>query len=399
MPVSNPSYFPPPHTSDRIVGITAGQNQTGNNVFLAGANAGKNATITDFLVIGHNSASGAVTDANLSGTIVFGSQSAQALQKAYSGGTSQSPVTLVGFNSIPNVQFAQSTVVMGDNILVTGAGANNQSLSASVLLGSQIGKNVSLDGGGVVSTSVIIGFQAASRATTGTGQILSATIIGNQACGAGDFAGLINGPVVIGFQAQLNGNIDISNCVVIGTSAGATANAAHSVMVGDGAHTANADTVVIGGNGATMPGTQGVLIGNASIAAAGRRNVYVGYSQTGTNGTCEHNIVIGALAGANWPANLSNAFLVENYNASGAVKQALLYGDLANGNLCVGNSTFGTNREFGTSSATNILKIISGTPGSANPVGGGYFYYKAAAPNAGLHFIGASGTDTLVGPA
>ena len=68
-----------------------------------------------------------------------------------------------------------------------------------------------------------------------------------------------------------------------------------------------------------------------------------------------------------------------------AVHRALLYGNLNTGNLVVGKSTFGTDRDL---QGTNTLKIINGTAGAA-PVGGGYFYVLAGI----LHWVSSGGID------
>jgi len=49
----------------------------------------------------------------------------------------------------------------------------------------------------------------------------------------------------------------------------------------------------------------------------------------------------------------------------------MLLGDLAAGNLIIGNSTFGTDRD---TQGTNAVKLLNGTRGAGNPIGGGFFY-------------------------
>lgn len=42
--------------------------------------------------------------------------------------------------------------------------------------------------------------------------------------------------------------------------------------------------------------------------------------------------------------------------------------------------------------ATNVVPLPNGAAGAINPVGGGYFYVL----NGALHWVGSSGTDTVI---
>jgi hypothetical protein len=44
--------------------------------------------------------------------------------------------------------------------------------------------------------------------------------------------------------------------------------------------------------------------------------------------------------------------------------------------------------------AANVVRVINGAAGAVNPVGGGYFYVL----NGALHWVGSSGTDTIIAP-
>ena len=77
--------------------------------------------------------------------------------------------------------------------------------------------------------------------------------------------------------------------------------------------------------------------------------------------------------------------------------RAAIYGRMDQGNLILGNSVQGTNRDWrGTTNPTNAVKLLNGTIGSgANTTGGGYFYVNAGA----LHWVGSAGTDTTIAAA
>jgi len=78
--------------------------------------------------------------------------------------------------------------------------------------------------------------------------------------------------------------------------------------------------------------------------------------------------------------------------ALGGTLLYLLYGDFTKGNLVIGNSTVGVNRDFGAVAATNALKLINGTKGSTGPSGGGYFYASAGQ----VHWVDGGNNDTIL---
>lgn len=380
MPITSPSYFPPSRANGSIIGITAGRLATGAACFLGGQSAGDNSTAPNCIVIGDNSGKGGLSGvANaLNGTIIVGAQSAQALV-----GASQlaGAITLIGNNSLKLATTADNSVIIGHDILPLTSNAAGD-ISKSVLIGDGIWSDAVSRGPG---SSVIIGYKAQN--TTGNVPSPNNVIIG---CFASQNT-LASGPdnVLIGYSVKGSGATTASQQnVVIGS--GAAVNTGGSACNGNVIIGFQATaTSVAGGVGSNIG------IGLGSSACAGTDlvggNVVIGtQASVGQSETTGLNVIIGHKAGTTggvaYLGALGNVLVIET---APVTPSALLYGSFASGNLVVGNSVQGTNRDL--PNLTNSLKLLNSTVTSVTaPVGGGYFYVAAGA----LHWVGSSGTDT-----
>lgn len=390
MPMSQPAYFPPVRGTDQIVGLNAGINQTGARVFLAGQNAGANSTVSDLVVLGSGSLKAGITNADRAGTVVIGSTSLGAL--VGTAGIS-GPVTSVGYN---NANIATGAAVSFSGIVMLGAGiaanyitggnfrdsilignkaadqigvanAGGGTIDQCVLIGQEVARGNSAGDPRNLTSSVIIGYRAALNHGTNTGgQITTSVIIGSAAAQTLGATNLADGNVIIGAGAGSGGLTNASNCTLIGTGAGG----------GTGALT---DNTCVGANaGSVLVGGKNTIVGSGITSQQTSRNIFIGYQAD--NGA---------------PITGSDVLIIGTFDA--AIQRTAIYGDMANGNLIVGRSVQGTNRDFrGTTQPTNVLKLLNGTLGTgANPTGGGFFYVAAGA----LHWFGSAGTDTVVAPA
>jgi hypothetical protein len=340
---------------DREYAPGAGPGASGNFVVMVGLNAGKNSSIANSIVIGNQTANAGITDASLNGSTIVGAQSLQSLTAS----TSQWPaavsgLTVIGQNNLNLAQKADSSVVIGEDILPLLVSSQvNSGLQASVIIGNGIGPGVN---------SLVNGYS-------------QCVVIGFQACPVQTFAST-TGSVFIGSGVCPHATGSNQSSVIIGQAADIGLNTAQSVVIGTTASVSVAGST--SGN---------VVIGYLANGGAGQDVTVVG-SNAGSGNVAAGSILMGRFAGKNIPAATPGAFCVENNNAAA---NAVLYGNLLNGNLLVGNSVDGTNRDLiAGGAATNILKMLNGTKGGANPVGGGYFY------NVGgfLHWVDTAGVDT-----
>lgn len=391
MPVSSPSYFPPQRTADRIVGLNAGTGQTGNRVFLAGLSAGQyTQSINDLYVIGDLALSGGtaaspITDTNFSGTIAVGSSALAVATSLTAGGGNAGPCIVIGRNAVALAAKFSSSIVIGDSALSSFVNAGNASVGKNVLIGNNLGTNVTA----VIATNwnrlVVVGHGALNPSLASTIDAVDCVIIGQNACGT----------------VANSGGLAIAESVIIGSGAGAVFNSGQAeVYVGHGA----------GGSVSASGVLNNVLIGHSVAGAATvKNNVVVGGGQAIANNAIE-NVIVGANLGAPPnPAGQGNIFIGASAGSGdannsgnfgiwlehvGAARHTALVGNMSTGNLVLGNSTPGTNRDTAGAGATNIVKLIAGTKGASNPIGGGYFYITGA--NNDLHFVNSAGADSTL---
>jgi len=380
MPITSPSYFPPSRANGSIIGITAGQNATGARNFLAGMAAGNNSTITDLIVIGDNSGKGAITDPFLNGTIIIGSQSGQSIvQESTSAPNLPGSNIILGFGTYKNITHLDSTIAIGQGIY-PNSNDNQFATSGNVLIGNGIGAAATTN---FITTSVVIGHSALSSVSA--------------VCNAVD-------NVIIGFGALQNSAnaSSVTDNVIIGYKAGqsitgASGSSTQNVIIGstaDAGLASNANTVIgfLAKVASVLAAGSNVVIGNAALGAAVADvigfNVVIGSIARSPSNANGRNVIIGAGAGSTLPITSGQLLVIETNLSS--VQSALLYGSFASGNLIVGNSIDGTNRDFGGVPGTNMLKLLNGTKATvANVVGGGYFYVSGGI----LHWVDSSGND------
>lgn len=348
MPISNPSYFPAVRGVDQIVGLNAGLKQTGARVFLAGQNAGNGSSAADLIVIGDNAL--IENNANNPGSIVFGVSAAKNLQYWRSNTGTLSNI-VIGDNAYSFADAADSTILIGANIFNGQhrlAGNNNQGigLTRMVAIGHDIFSLNPQSAQAGSSDSVLIGYG------------ILQTLAGNQA--------------------------SLSSCVLIGSRIGATS------LV----NSSYANSTIIGSQAGSAVNTGNTAVGSAALSAMN--------STLATN-----NTAIGFQSGQNIITATQSTLLGYN-SGNGLGDNSKLLALSAGGiNVLIGNAsplaTGGCNFAFGNvtysqvslASALNTIFLSNGAPASVNPTGGGYFYISAGA----LHYVGSSGTDTLIAPA
>lgn len=381
MPVSSPSYFPPNTSTDQVTGINAGHLATGAPRFLAGANAGNNSTVANLIVIGHNALSAGVTAPQIAGTVCIGGSALAAYQNIDVVGRSPVGSVVIGFQANQLLAFGGANVTIGTNAAQTVVGQVTGGFASNVVIGA----NAMQNGAGVSTTDTIaIGFNCATSVTPSQAATFGGCII------IGANAASIIGP----------GGVTFNGCILIGNQAGMSlgsnsASPSEVIFIGSGCCSAavqSTSTVVIGDSifvaGGTL--TQSVSIG--SQQSVNSNNVCIGYAIGQTGGApgvgC---IILGSLAGtgADGAAAADTLIVETNYST----RKALFFGSLASGNLIIGNSVPGTNRDFGGVPGTNMLKLLNGTAASgANVIGGGYFYVSAG----DLHWVDSAGLNTTL---
>ena len=370
-----------------MVGLNAGTNTTGLRNFLAGTAAGTDSTVSDLIIIGCLAGNGGFVNAGMAGSVIVGNSSfpnnADCVTDA---GTAKGAITVIGFDNFPLLVSGArmaGTIAIGAGIapaMVQNTGNNN---ARNILIGNSIWQN---NAGSAVAGSgdnTLIGQQVGSFVNAT--QMLSVVVIGSKAFFGGSYnAGSVSNSVVIGANAcnnLTNGTIgarQLNECVVIGTNCAQTLGGViGTVVIGYGStitNIANGNITAIG-HMASGSGDYNTTLGSTIVTGTGARNVFVGMRSS--NGT----------------ANPTDIACVATFD--GTTQRGCLYADMNGGNVILGNSASGTNRDFAGSGATNIVKLLNGTVGNANPIGGGYFYVSAGA----LHYVGTNGTDTLIAAA
>lgn len=402
--------------TDRLVARNAngGLAPAAQHVILFGASAGANASINDFIAMGNLTASGGISDTpDLDGTIALGSGAAQALTINGTGApVANSAVIVIGRNALQALVFGGSSIVVGDKALPLLVQTTAQPLARSIVLGDNVGANILGNGGQAFDEAIVIGYHAFNRNNgidTFQRGISRSVVIGSEALGNFTNLGVSNlvGNVIIGAGAGLGydqNGAGSGDVVIIGRDAGATNTGSRSVIIGAVAVVGTASDCVVIGAAANSTQNRNVVIGaDASVATVAVDTVCIGAQATGQGNNCVYlgasphvltgnrNIAIGFAAGNGETAANTDRFIVESVVTG--TRRALLYGDSSVGNLVVGNSIPGTNRDL---PGTNILKLLAGTK-TGSPVGGGMFYVVAADAHA-LHWVDSGGVDSVLSP-
>src|SRR5271168_2700020 len=368
--------------TDRQSGLLAGGGATGNDAIFLGQLAGQNSTISNFIAIGHHAADGGITDAaNLNGTTVLGANSLGALT---TGAANALPLTVIGSAVANSLVNGDSSVLIGSKILSLYAGTGGTAALANSVI---IGNNLMPTATGIaaaVSNVIMIGNNIFPN-VTGFGAPAASIFIGNNILqGIGNNVGTTNS-IYIGQTSGSGITGATAGNICIGVTTTPNAQGGGNIIIGTaaqqlvGTNTTDGFNIIIG-NGATSTGAFNVVLGAGAKSSANL--VGVG------------NVIIGSNAGLTLAATTTNLLVIESATATsgaGSTPSGMLYGSFLTGNLIIGNSTVaGNNRDFGGTTSTNILKLLNGTVGNANPVGGGYLYVSGGI----LFWIDSSGTQS-----
>jgi hypothetical protein len=387
---------------DRLIAANAdgGIGPGVSHIILLGEAAGQNDAASNVIGLGFDSLGALGTglgDVRLDGSIAIGQAAASFIETAGNGAQLSNGNIAIGRNAMGLAEFASANVVIGDNALGTAVPTGALTVRRVVVIGA----NAALDAdslGGIFAAQferdVIVGFGAArpdpNSAFGPRSGITDCVIIGDFAAnnfstiGAGDLRNCVVIGAGAGLNLDANGNSTL-NCVIVGDNAGTSVRSAGCTMVGSGANCGGnqfPNQIAIGinaqttserataiGASATVPvnAIQAIAIGESAIAA-GPGTIAIGAAAPALTG--ERNIQLGIGAGTTEPAANANRLIIETM--LGGVRRGVLYGEMIAGNLIVGKSTPGVDRDL---AGTNTLKILDGTSGILTPpVGGGRFY-------------------------
>lgn len=348
MPVSSPSYFPPQRNVDRIVGLNAGNNQTGNDVFLSGLNTGLGSTSSGLIAIG-TGAVGAVTGQN--NAVIIGVSAATALVTASSSTYVDDGPVIIGYKALQNTAHADNCVIIGSNNL-NGPNFSGDGAVQSVLIGCHVaGPSTAWIGTNNFQQNVMIGYGIFESVTAGynpNGNVL----IGVGIAGSGN-ATQFNPiqSVVIGLQACYSGVP--SNCIAIGT--GALSNSI---------------------NGGVSSNVIAIGVSAAPNVDHGPGGIFIGHDSGNGFDDTHQWIVIGSPTGSTYPA--LSAFTALNNPQSDGTYNVALAGIESTANLEL-------------TGARNIVVIPAGTVGTVSPSSGGYLYVTGT--NNDAHWVNSAGVD------
>lgn len=379
------------NTGDRVFlgGENAGTNNTGDDAVGIGFNtlrdnsgagaiaygneAGRNNASPNLIAIGNFAADAGIPAGDVDGAIAIGTRALSAVTQTHVDGR----ITVIGDDALdtyPGAAFFRGVTVIGGD--AGGRYTVATTLQNTLFVGSQAGNNAT-EG---FNNCAFVGSRVAGLAG-------STAIGGNGNTGLGDLClSLLTTGVnnTVAGQGAADSLTTSNNNVIGGLAAGeaVTAGSDNNLIMGQGAAPSfGDDNVVLGGSG-----------GGIQITTAADGNIVVGAGTLGVSMATDNNIVIGRGAGQAG-ITFGDKFLLETDIAGTA--QTLLYGEINNGNLILGTSNTAGNPIDRDLSGTNVLKILSGTAPSANPVGGGFLYVTAGA----LNYRGTAGTITALAAA
>lgn len=351
-----------------LLGEDAGRNITGSRLILLGKGAGKNSTLNDLIVIGENSFDQGVTLAAATKSLVIGNASLRAWNATASGDTTTLPMLVIGHNVAPLMVKNNGSVMIGNDIMTPYvASGGTGTFGGNVLIGYGVANGALIDTSNTLGNSIIIGCRA-GKSFFAMG-VNNCIIMGKDSANFDNATGgQISGCIIIGNGTNGPGTRTLTSCIILGDGVVTDIATVTGVAVGYNAFLSGADCVIIGS------GTRGP--GQSSILAHPDYNIVIG-SQNGDGANFANDIASLILLGPHLrdatynyaPSAIAGDFLVAN----GVLNRTLLYGNVSNGNLTLGNDL--ANRAVGTG-ASNCLKIINGKriTGGAGSVGGAYLY-------------------------
>ena len=360
---------------DRLVASNAdgGVSPLASHIILLGENAGHNLAESNVIALGAFSLDAGVIDPTLDGSIGIG---------VNAGGSIVGPSSNVNINHNEGMIFigksagallqrGDESVILGAHALETMTGVAPNDVTKAVIIGAY----AMSDTPDLAANNVIaIGYRALGGATL-------TTLVDTIAIGSGiaqSASGVFSGNTVIGSSAAGGANGALGN-VIIGTSAG------------NGLTGAN-NNVMIGATCSMSTGDETIVIGKGANAGSGNQQVVLG-ALNQTDG--DLNIVIGYRAAINTAFNINGGANGTSFFLVGNVNNAHLFGNMARGDLLIGNSNAAQGVPYqGANAPTNAVGLIDGTPGTNLPVLGGFFYALAGE----AHWMSSAGVDTTLTP-
>jgi co-chaperonin GroES (HSP10) len=409
---------------DRQSGPSAGAGSLGDRTIFLGQNAGENSNQSDSIAIGYQSLFGAPGSASYLGFVALGSLALQNLgipSAGAAGGViaigravAQQAVTGNRIVAVGDGVLSLTTTDIHDMVAVGDGIAANQStaiFNKSVVIGSKAGVasgahlTAGLQRNVIIGSNALSAYQGAAGGEGGLDAVTDSVIIGDSAATAlvnsqvvaiGSGTGnLAQGSVAIGYLAAANGQGDVmigasvtagqADTVAIGN--GVSAVGFGCTIVGNGSRTAARSTTIVG-QACIATGEENTLIGQ-SLSAPGNATVVIGAGSHFATG--DSNIVIGWAAGSDEATATGDILIFES--RYGGVRKGAMFADMLAGNVVLGKSAPGTDRTWGSTGAgTQNVKLLNGTKGTGNPVGGGYFYVAAGV----LHWVDTAGVDSAL---
>lgn len=393
MPLTTPPGLRSFVTGNTAGPASAGQNSEGDRGTFLGFEAGFNngnavgpVPADDVVMIGHQ----AGRDNKANDAVIIGSGAAPNLQ--FAGGNNDGAV-VIGRNALNlqglNDDTGEALVVIGRN---AAANTRGNFVRTSVIIGTDAlqGSLISQ----TVQANVIIGHRAGGNLN---GNTVAASVLIGRFAGEGPGAGISahSGNVFIGDQAGRNnvsgtGVTGIGNSALLINSSGQR-NTALGALCMDST-TTGSDNTAVGASAlsANSAGANNVAIGkDADIDnLTGSANVVIGQAANADNGQSYNNsIIIGRRAAATGTAVpvTTGAFVVESVVGIGVNAVPFLFGDMANGNLVLGdhaNAGTGAAIDRDTGNGTCTLKLqdasLNGAPTNA-PGGGMFLWFDSTA--------------------
>lgn len=381
---------------DRETGPGAGSGTSGNRDIFLGASAGLNSANSDVIVLGNAAFDAGNTDLNGDGSVIIGSQAAQVatvFDRSASRSDAKGGAIIIGGSAAKNCNMLPNTVIIGVNALKAMVNnVTNDSVWNNTIIGTEA-LSQPASNGNIFRDNTFIGARAGRGVSTHILNMSENVFIGARVgeTMGGNAAPAISSNVVIGYNAvpTFGSAGNPSNNVIIGGSAcPAATGALNCVAIGLG-------TEIGGGTGATIH--DNTVVGASAQCNGGSANTILG-SHTGggsINVGGSGWLLLGYGAGVGETTSNDDIICIEVLHTT---RNTVLYSKGRAGNVVLGNSAPGNDRSFSTTPGTNMIKLVNGTPATANVPNGGYFYSSGGA----LHWVDSSGNDNTLsgaGPA
>lgn len=348
--------------TDRLVARNAdgGLATVASHVILLGEAAGRNDAISNIIALGAFSLDAGLADAKLAGTVGIGVSAGSALTSPTAIADATASNVLIGQNAAAAATFLSSAVVIGGEALASYVGLAGTGGDTSIVIGNEALQNHA--GTAAFTNNIAIGWRVARNLANAQGMVNS---------------------VLVGDQIGQNSTFPITSCTIIGAQAAANLGNAgitqplSNTVIGQGAAgglTFGSQCTIIGVAAGPTANTLGdqdsiVAIGNSTVAYGPKHTVIgKGASTSGFGTVGARSIVIGYQAGVNFPGSLTDICALETFD--GGVQNGCLYAEMAKGNVILGRSQQGVDRDTGGAGALQLVKILDGVKGATAPTGG-----------------------------